>query len=280
VDSVSTDDTIEILKEYKNIRWISEPDRHTDEGFYKALEMARGQYIMLMCVSDGYLDRDWFGKCVEILDKDPEISLVYGVFQRMNEDGTLGRVPCCNFINQPPPNKMDFFPFWLGTFYLCPEITFCVRADVFKECFPKYEPSGYFLQNHALLSFNYNFNTKGYLPYFLPVVASFFRGHHDSNSVRLEKSNRIMGQQYWSAVIKYGNEVLSGIIKHAFRDGNSNVIKVIGPQELKLYRRKVLDYRIDRKFYVGQKGRSGFRYWRRKLKILMGYFLYRHSIYD
>lgn len=280
VDSVSTDDTIEILKEYKNIRWISEPDRHTDEGFFKALEMTRGQYIMLCCISDGYLDRDWFAKCVEILDNDAEVSLVYGLPQSMSEDRILGKIVHCNLLNQPPPQKVNFFPFWLGTFMNPHECTFCVRAKVFKECFPKYEPTGFFLQNHALLSFNYNFNTKGYLPYFLPVVASYFRYHHDSNSIRLDKANKIMVRQYKSAIMQYGNEVLSGRRKHVFRDGKSRIIKAIEPNKLKSYRQKVLDYRINRRFYLGKKRIGGLHYWRRKLRILMGYFLCRRRIYN
>lgn len=39
VDGVSTDKTLEILKEYKHIRWISEPDEGADDGFYKAMKM-------------------------------------------------------------------------------------------------------------------------------------------------------------------------------------------------------------------------------------------------
>ncbi len=279
VDSASTDNTIEILEEYKHIRWISEPDRHADEGFYKALTMTRGEYIMFCCVSDGYLYRDWFGKCVEILDNDPEVSLVYGLAQRMGEDGTLGKINRPNFSNHPPQQKMDFFPFWLGTFFVCPESTFCVRADVFKECFPKYEPTGSFLQNHALLSFNYNFNIKGYLPYFLPVVASYGRYHHDSNSAKLVRLNKIMKKQYHAAVVQYGNELLSGRKEHIFRDGQSNVIKTIEPGELKSYRQKVLDYRINRKAYLGKKRTGGLHYWIRKFKILMGYFVCQRRIY-
>lgn len=276
VDGESTDDTIEILKEYKHIRWISEPDRHADEATYKALAMARGEYIMFICVSDGYLDRDWFGKCVEILDNDPEVSLVYGLYRWMTEDGILGKIDCSNFFNHPPPQKMGFFPFWLGTFMHCPENTFCVRTNIFKKCFPKYEPDGCFLQNHALRSFNYNFNIKGYLPYFLPVVASYGRYHHDSNTVRLAKLNSMMKRQYKSAIIRYGNEVLSGKRKHFFRDGQSNVIKTIEPGELKPYRQKVLDYRINYRFYLGRKKRTvGLHYWIRKFKILMRYFFCR-----
>jgi len=279
VDSASTDNTIEILKEYEHIRWISEPDGHADEGFYKALEMTRGEYIMLCCISDGYLDRDWFGKCVEILDNNVDVSLVYGLSQIMMEDGTLGKIVSSNYISQPPPQKMDYFPFWLGTFSLCPESTFCVRAEVFKKCFPKYDPSGYFLQNHALLSFNYNFNVNGYLPFFLSTVTSYGRYHHDSNSVRLIGLNRPMKKQYQAAIVRYGNEILSGKRKHIFRDGKSNVIKTVEPYELKTYRQKVLDYRINRKFYLGGKRAGGLRYWLRKSRILTGYCLCRHHIY-
>jgi len=32
VDGVSTDNTIEILKDYKDIRWISEPDGYLTQG--------------------------------------------------------------------------------------------------------------------------------------------------------------------------------------------------------------------------------------------------------
>jgi glycosyltransferase involved in cell wall biosynthesis len=280
VDSNSTDNTVEILKEYKHIRWISEPDRHADEGFYKALQMAQGDYIMLCCVSDGYLDQDWFKKCVEILDNDQDISLVYGTAQIMMEDGTAGKVVCSNFLSQPPPQKMNFFTFWLGTFCLCPENTFCVRANVFRECFPKYEPSGYFLQNHALLSFNYNFNTKGYLPYFLPTVAAYGRYHHDSNSSRLARFNRIMKKQYQNATIQYANDVLCEKRMHLFRDGKTNAIKTIKSNELKFYRQKVLDYRINRKIHLGKKRTRFLHRWLRKIKILMCYYLCRYRIYD
>lgn len=280
VDGASTDETIEILKEYKHIRWISEPDRDADEGFYKAMTMARGEYIMLCFVSDGYLDSNWFERCVEVLENDPKISLVYGLTQRMSEDGTLGKVVCSNFLNHPPPQKIEFFPFGLGTFSLCPESALCIRAEVFKNCFPKYEPTGYFLQNHATLSFSYNFITKGYLPYFLPVVVSYGRYHHDSNSKKFAERNRAMKKQYQAAIIRYGNEVLSGSIKHVFRDGKSNVIKVIEPHELKLYRHKVLDYRINRKFYLGKRSTGGLSYWRRKLKILLEYHLGGQRIYN
>lgn len=280
VDGASTDETIEILNDYKHIRWISEPDRGADEGFYKAMGMSGGEYIMFICASDVYLDNNWFNRCVEILDTEPEVSLVYGLGWPMSEDGRLGKAASPYFTKTSPPQKMGFFPFWLGTFCLCPESTFCVRANVFRECFPKHKSTGYFLENHAIFSFNYNFNTKGYLTYYLPVVASSSKLHQDSCSTRLDKEIRIMKRQYKSAIVKYGNEVLSGNKRHVFRDGKSNVIKAIGPDELKCYRQKVLDYRINRKFYLGKRRTGGWHYRLRKLKILIGYFLSRGCIYN
>jgi len=282
-DCVSTDNTLEILKEYQskgyNIRWVSKQDKSADEGFYNALQMAKGEYIMFCCVSDGYLDKDWFQKCVDVLDNDPQVSLVYGLTVSRMKNGAPGKIRRPNFFNYPPQQKMDFFPFWLGTFMEYHESTLCARANIFKECFPKYGGGDYFLDNHAVFGFYYNFSTKGYLPYFLPDVATFIVAHNDSNSAKWHDFNVVMRNQYHAAVVKYGNRVLSGKIRHYFRDGNSNVIKAIEPYELKLYRRKVLDFRINRKFYLGGRGARHLSYWLRKFKILIGYFLCRKRIF-
>lgn len=278
VDSVSTDHTLEILQEYDHIRWVSEPDRHADEGFYKAAAMSRGDFIMFCCVSDRYADPDWFGRCVEILDNDPEISMVYGIPQCMDEDGNLGRIASSDFMKHSPPQKMDFLPFWLGTFTLCPEITFCVRSDVFRTCFPEYDTTDSFKQNHALMAFNYYFHTKGYLPFFLPVVASYGRFHHDSNSQRLLKGNNLAKEQYLAAVIDYGQNLLSGKQRHVFRDGQSQVIREIEAHELRALRRKVLDCRINRNAYLGKRDTGKLRYGIRKSKILLNSFLFQRHV--
>ena len=282
-DSASTDDTLDILDEYKrngyNVRWISEPDRRADEGFSKAMEMARGEYIMLTCISDAYSDRDWFKKCVEVLDNDPEVSMVYGHGKPINEDGEIIDSPRQDFVKRPPPSKREFFLFWLGTFSLCFELTWCVRADVFRKCFPKYEPTDCFLQKHSIFAFNYNFNVNGYLSLFLPDIACYGREHHDSCCIKQSDANKILKQQYKSAVTKYGNELFAGTRKHVFRDGKSNVIDELRPDELDSCRKKVLHYRINRRFYKCKKESGIIRYWRRKLKILVLYVLLRKRIY-
>ncbi len=256
-DSVSTDDTIKILQEYKdigyNLRWISKPDRHADEGFFNALQMATGEYIMLTCISDGYLDKNWFQKCVDLLNSNPDVSLVYGMPEHRREDGSFVKVVFSDLMNNPPPQKEDFLPFWLGTCFVYPENTFCVRASVFKECFPKFEPDGCFLQNHALLAFNYNFNAKGYLPYFLPIVASFGRSHHDSNNRKLTELNKAMKKQYFDAIASYENELLSGQKQHVFKNGNSTVTKTLENNVLERYRERISYFKKHKETFLGQK---------------------------
>ncbi|OLC96872.1 MAG: hypothetical protein AUH86_08730 [Acidobacteria bacterium 13_1_40CM_4_58_4] len=68
IDGGSTDSTINILKGYPHIRWVSGRENSMVEAYRKGLAMARGQYIIQCCVSDGFLDRHWFRKCVEVLD--------------------------------------------------------------------------------------------------------------------------------------------------------------------------------------------------------------------
>lgn len=274
-DAVSTDETIEILRQYNHIRWKSEPDRHCDEGFYKALQMAQGEYIMFCCISDGYLDRDWFGKCADILDNDPEVSLVYGLARPVSEAGIAGNAKCSHFLNDPPPQKMDFFPYWLGTLSIFPESTFCVRANVFRQCFPRFAETDHFLQNHALLAFNYNFMKKGYLPFFLPSVASYCISSQNSSTNKWVKLNKQMKRQFQSAVNEYGNDILSGRKSHVFRDGNATEIRKIDPGELPLLRRKAFYYRMNRKKILGKRESNVISHQFRKLKILSDRLIYR-----
>lgn len=181
VDGASTDDTLQILEEeYKDeprLRWISEPDNDANEGFHKAISMSSGEYIMPCCVSDGYLSRNWFQECVEILGNDQEVSLVYGFPQTMMEDGSLREVVYSEFIHQPPPQKMAFFPFWLATFFHYPEITYCVREDIFKKMFPDANSKESYAHTNPFIKFLYNFN-RNICPIFyllLPALDDFIK---------------------------------------------------------------------------------------------------------
>jgi glycosyltransferase involved in cell wall biosynthesis len=245
VDGGSTDGTVEILKGYPHLRWVSERDEHVVEAYQKAFSMARGQYIIQCCVSDGFLDPNWFRKCVDALEKDDEVSLVWGFAQTMSEDGDLLNVSFQEFFSDPPPQKRDFLAFWLASGFSLPEGNYCVRTQVIRTWFPDAESSAWF-RTCPHLGFMYKFVTEGYSPYFIPVVANFGRTHHDQRSQRLSDVERPGQAAYLKAVKEYGKSLFRGTTVHRFRNGTSQVIGQIQPQELFALRKQIWRHRLLR----------------------------------
>lgn len=242
VDGTSTDGTLEILRTYekeKRLRWISEPDKDANEGFRKALKMAKGKYIMCMPVSDGYLNPDWFRHCVNVLEKDREVSLVWGMVQFMDESGGLKHVESPELFHENNIQKNQFFPFWAATHFHVYEMTYCVRTEVYKKCFPINDSEDILDGKNPYMQFDFNFNTKGYLPYFIPVVASFARIHRDSRNYTLVEEIKEAVDIYFQNTRAYLCNVLKNKVVHTFMDGNSQPIRAIGMDELKDLRKQI-----------------------------------------
>lgn len=227
VDGGSTDETLDVIRQYPHIRWISEEDSGPDEGFRKGLAMAKGEYVMMCCISDGYLDKNWFKKCVEILDHQPEISLVWGIDQNMLEDGTLHVIRSNSWFENPPPSGRDYIYYWLKTGTLFHERDLCVRKNVIKACFPPFD-SKMLGQEHGGLTFGYNFNRLGFLPYLIPTVAAYARQHkgaasqHQAISGELERALK----KYYREHEQYKKKIIKGEIEHQYRDGSGKLIIV------------------------------------------------------
>src|SRR3989344_8442716 len=175
VDGASTDGTVEELQRHPEICWISEPDSGFPEAFKKGVIMARGEYIIQCSISDGFLDRDWFARCIKVLDADLAVSLVWGLPQSMSEDGVLGKISYERFLSSPPPAREHFIYYWLFSSFWFPEGNFCVRKRVFQECFPVItrDRGG---DQDLWLEFNNIFHRRGYLSAFIPMVANYGRG--------------------------------------------------------------------------------------------------------
>lgn len=243
VDGGSTDNTIGILKKYPHIRWISEKDDSIVQAYRKGLNMAKGEYIMQCCVSDGYLNKDWFKLCVDTLDSNNEISLVWGLPQYKLEYGYLNKISYYHFLDDPPPQKEEFLAYWLGTAFWYPEGNYCVRREVYDICYPKDDPQGPFW-NGDCLGFVYNFNTLGYLPYYLPVIANYSTTHEDSKGKRVFDIEMPVFKKYKTYVKHYRKELLKGKIKHFFRNGKSEIIRELKSEQLFQYRKNIWKYRI------------------------------------
>lgn len=226
VDGKSSDETLDVIGRYPHIRLISEKDNGPDEAFRKGLATAKGKYIMFCGISDGYLDRNWFQKCIDIMDNDQEISLVWGLPQYMTEEGYLNRIAYDHFFNLPPPQKKNFLYYWFKTYFHFPEGNFCVRKQVMDKCFPVINAKNANESNH-FLTFNYNFNVNGYLPYFLQMVANYGRIHDDAGG-QLQLKNGLMKEwvkKYKISVDLYKKEILNNLNIHHYRDGYGNVLE-------------------------------------------------------
>ena len=223
IDGGSTDNTIEVVGKYPHVTFYSEKDSGPCEAFNKGLKIAKGDYVIMSCVSDGLLNENWLDICVSELDKDPEVSLVWGLPQYLSEDGYLGNVSYIDhhFANIYPPQKFDWFRYWASTKFWLPEGNFCVRRSIYEECFPK---DDFNKTIEPCLEFNYNFNSRGYLPHFINVVANFGRTHSNQMGqqfARTGMSNRHMSDYYGKCDSYIGKN------SHEFRDGQSKIIKKI-----------------------------------------------------
>jgi len=245
IDGGSTDETLEILRQYPHVRWISEPDRNIVDAYQKGLARVRGEYVIQCCVSDGFLDRHWFRKCVEVLDRDMDTSVVWGFPQYMSEEGDLLNVSYPEFLNDPPPQKQEFLALWLANGFVLPEGNYCVRAEIIKRYFPNEQSEAHF-QVHCHLGFMYHLVVQGYCPYFIPVVANFGRTHHDQRGQRLRSIEKPALATYFRQVREYRRNLLSGAAVHRFRNGRSETILEIGPGDLWSWRKKIWRHRILR----------------------------------
>ena len=239
IDSVSTDNSLEILREYPELRWISEPDSSPNEGFRKGFSMANGEYIMIMCVSDKYLSNTWFQRCIEILDSDREVSLVWGLSVDMNEAGDITSVWSPWWFNAAPPQKKEFFDFWVGTAAYLPELNYCVRKNVYLECFPDEIQGDLMSTYNPFLLMVFNFMKRGYQPFFLRIIAHCGRVHEGQitqTRADLEvKTRRI----YRRLVAKYAFDVFLGRSRHQFRVGSGEINGTLG-----LWKRLILPMSI------------------------------------
>ncbi len=223
IDGASTDDSVEILKKYPHIKFVSEKDSGYPEAFRKGMQKAKGEYITQCAVSDGYASTDWFKEAVEALDSNPEISLVWGLPQYLTEDGTAGAIAYSEYLSKPAPSKEDFFVYWLASAAGFPEGNLVVRKKVLNQCYPEGDLYNIVDWNE----FTYNFNSKGYLSLFLPIVANFGRTHEGQmgQSELREGKLQVKTENYNKLVAEYRKKVLFGKINPKFISGAGSIVQ-------------------------------------------------------
>lgn len=76
IDGGSTDNTVEILKQYKHLKWISEKDRGPVDAIEKGFKMSTGE-IVTWLNSDDYFEKNIFGDLLNQFE-DEKTKIVVG----------------------------------------------------------------------------------------------------------------------------------------------------------------------------------------------------------
>lgn len=260
MDGGSTDGTLDILSKFPhpNIRVFSEPDEGIFHAITKGFERASGDYFMTLCGSDGYVDCNWLRLCVDVLDADPEVSLVWGIPAQCTEDGKVGgpHPAYSQFLRGRPSaispllrklewkfsglipegisrrllrplgaddvQKQDWLLFWLNTGLIFPDLNMCCRRTVYKKCMTPYRLGSRIIDEY--MPFYFNFNQQGYLPLCIARIANFGRTHagQAGNVRKVERKQTVV--EYLSWVRNYAEDLRKGRKTHWFRDGSGTVI--------------------------------------------------------
>jgi glycosyltransferase involved in cell wall biosynthesis len=235
-DGGSTDGTLDILRDYgrdPRLRWSSAPDEGPGDGFDRALRAATGRYIMCLPVSDAYLSRTWFARCVAELERDPTASMIHGNVLRMHEDGTLLDPLHTSWSEAPPPSGQDYFAYWLATYMHASEITCCFRREVYRAAYPAYPRGiggGHEFQDPITdadwarfgphLKCVLDFHRQGYLATYLPVMATAMRENLDNLTTVRKRYIMVEAKRYVAEIDAYRDAVLDGRSRHVFKDGS------------------------------------------------------------
>lgn len=103
VDGGSTDGTVEILKKYSHLRWISETDRGQADAMNKAFQMSSGDIIGYLNADDEY-EINLFGKVIRFFKGYPGTDVLIGNLQ-MND----GRE---KILSKPSTRLQTILKYW------------------------------------------------------------------------------------------------------------------------------------------------------------------------
>lgn len=84
IDGGSNDNTIEILKKYNHLKWVSEKDGGQSNAINKGFSIASGD-IFAWLNSDDYYEKNIFLSIMDFFSKNPECDFLYGDITYVDE---------------------------------------------------------------------------------------------------------------------------------------------------------------------------------------------------
>jgi glycosyltransferase involved in cell wall biosynthesis len=139
VDGASTDGTVDILRRYPHLRWVSEPDKGQSDALNKGFQMARGEIIGWLNADDTY-NAGAIREAVAHLCARPATAMVYSHCDIIDEhDQVTGRCVALPFdfarelVDHRLPQQGAFMraETLKDVSYLDPELHYIMDWDLF-----------------------------------------------------------------------------------------------------------------------------------------------------
>ena len=127
MDSCSKDRTRDIIKKcpQEKIKLVSEQDKGNNDALNKAVKIATGDVVCLLCADDMYAHNNVFKKVAEVFNSDSQIDVVYSDIV---------------YVNRNNPDKVDRYwkssPFKKGMYskgWLPPHTSFFIKREVLQK---------------------------------------------------------------------------------------------------------------------------------------------------
>ena len=107
IDGASRDSTIDLIKKYHHLKWISEKDKGLYDAMNKGLQLSKGEYVIFMNAGDVFNDKDVLKNIFE--SNLPEADVYYGETIVTDEsDKTIG------MRRLKTPDKLTWKSFAMG----------------------------------------------------------------------------------------------------------------------------------------------------------------------
>lgn len=179
IDGGSTDATVEILKSYPHLKWVSEKDRGQSHAINKGFRQASGE-IWAWQNSDDTYEPQAFEIVVNFFRNNPDVGMVYGDYHTIDENGM--------WLFTVHPREWNYNLFIHGRFCPMQPSTFW-RAEAAKEAGEIDE------ELHWVMDIDFFARiAKKHRVAHIPVVLGSFRTHPASKTAvrNLDEENMVM----------------------------------------------------------------------------------------
>jgi len=200
LDSRSTDNTVEILKEFKHLKWVSEIDKGQADAINKGFKKAEGD-IFCYINSDDMLLPNTLEFVADYFSKNKNVDLIYGNCILIDSKGSIIKIRKSEEFNL---NRL----LYLGYSYIQQPSTF-FRREVFEDV-------GYFDENlKYVMDYDYWLRVakSGKLLKYVNRELSLMRVHREAKTF---VDNKEMFKEAFSVSKKYGGDRLIRYHFHYF----------------------------------------------------------------